>query len=70
VGEIHRLDRREKPTTLSRAVTAYLSTLDNPEQQGTRKAYRTTLRALIAEFTGDPGEATKKDKEPLRRSGP
>ena len=71
MGELHRIDRGETPTTLSRAVTAYLATLDSPEQQGTRNAYRTTLRALIAEFTdtGDPGEPTKKDKEPFAVAG-
>jgi hypothetical protein len=36
---------------ITEAVTAYLATLAGPEQAGTRRAYRSTLRALAEQFT-------------------
>jgi integrase len=58
VGEVHRLNRGGSPS-LPAAVAAYLGTLPGPAQQRTRRAYRSTLRALMAEFaagheTGEP----------------
>jgi integrase len=49
VGELARLDRGASPP-LAAAVAAYLATLSGTEQHQTRRAYRSTLRALIAEF--------------------
>jgi site-specific recombinase XerD len=49
VGELHRLDRGGSPP-LSAASAAYLATLSGPEQRNTQRAYRSTLRALAAEF--------------------
>jgi integrase len=49
VGEVHRLDRSGSPP-LAAASAAYLATLSGPEQANTQRAYRSTLRALAAEF--------------------
>lgn len=49
VGEVHRLDRNESPP-LASGSAAYLATLSGPEQANTQRAYRSTLRALAAEF--------------------
>jgi hypothetical protein len=49
VGELHRLDRGGSPP-LPAAIAAYLATLSGPEQRNTQRAYRSTLRALAAEF--------------------
>lgn len=49
VGELHRLDRPGWPP-LAAASAAYLATLSGPEQANTQRAYRSTLRALAAEF--------------------
>jgi site-specific recombinase XerD len=49
VGEVHRLDRGGSPP-LAAATAAYLATLSGPEQANTQRAYRSTLRALAAEF--------------------
>ncbi|MCW2914424.1 MAG: Integrase/recombinase XerD [Actinomycetia bacterium] len=54
MGEVARLDRGGSPP-LPAAVAAYLATLSGTEQHQTRRAYRSTLRALIAEFApADP----------------
>jgi integrase len=54
MGELARLDRGGSPA-LPAAVAAYLATLSGPEQHQTRRAYRSTLRALAAEFApADP----------------
>lgn len=55
VGEVHRLDRGASPP-LAAASAAYLATLSGPEQRNTQRAYRSTLRALAAEFA-PPGTA-------------
>jgi integrase/recombinase XerC/integrase/recombinase XerD len=39
--------------TLGPAISAYLATLSGPEQRGTKTVYRSTLRALAAELSGD-----------------
>jgi integrase len=49
LGELHRLDRGGSPL-LAAASAAYLAMLSGPEQRNTRCAYRSTLRALAAEF--------------------
>ena len=49
MGELHRLDRGGSPL-LAAASAAYLATLSGPEQRNTQRAYRSTLRALAAEF--------------------
>lgn len=49
VGEVRRLDRAGSPP-LAAASAAYLATLSGPEQRNTQRAYRSTLRALAAEF--------------------
>jgi integrase len=49
VGEVHRLDRGGSPL-LPAAAAAYLATLSGPEQRNTQRAYRSTLRALAAQF--------------------
>jgi hypothetical protein len=36
---------------LPTAVATYLATLSGPEQHGTHRAYRSTLRALLTEFS-------------------
>jgi hypothetical protein len=54
MGEVHRLGRGRSPC-LPAAVAAYLSTLSGTEQHQTRRAYRSTLRVLVAEFApADP----------------
>lgn len=55
MGEVHRLDRGGSPP-LAAATAAYLATLSGPEQANTQRAYRSTLRALAAEFA-PPGTA-------------
>lgn len=55
MGEVHRLDRDGSPP-LAAASAAYLATLSGPEQANTQRAYRSTLRALAAEFA-PPGTA-------------
>ena len=50
MGEVHRLDRAGSPP-LPAASAAYLATLSGPEQRNTQRAYRSTLRALAAEFS-------------------
>jgi integrase len=55
MGEVHRLDRGGAPP-LAAASAAYLATLSGAEQRNTQRAYRSTLRALAAEFT-PPGAA-------------
>lgn len=59
MGDPHRLDRGGT-LPLPAAVTAYLATLSGPEQAGTRRAYRCTLRALTTEFAtvGETGTPT------------
>jgi integrase/recombinase XerC/integrase/recombinase XerD len=57
VGGGYRLDRGGTPP-LPAAVAAYLATLSGPEQAGTRRAYRSTLRALITEFAPAPQTGT------------
>lgn len=49
MGEVHRLDRGGSPP-LPAAIAVYLATLAAPEQHHTLRAYRSTLRALAAEF--------------------
>jgi integrase len=49
MGELHRLDRGGSPP-LPAAAGAYLATLSGPEQRNTQRAYRSTLRALAAQF--------------------
>lgn len=49
MGELHRLERGGSPP-LPAAAAAYLATLSGPEQRNTQRAYRSTLRALTAEF--------------------
>lgn len=49
MGELHRLDRGGSPP-LAAAIAAYLAALCGPEQRNTQRAYRSTLRALAAEF--------------------
>jgi integrase/recombinase XerC/integrase/recombinase XerD len=49
MGELRRLDRGGSPP-LAMAAASYLATLSGPEQANTQKAYRSTLRALAAEF--------------------
>jgi integrase/recombinase XerC/integrase/recombinase XerD len=49
MGELRRLDRGGSPP-LAAAAASYLATLSGPEQANTQKAYRSTLRALAAEF--------------------
>ena len=49
MGELHRIDRGGSPP-LPAASAAYLATLSGPEQRNTQRAYRSTLRALAAEF--------------------
>jgi hypothetical protein len=49
VGELHRLDRCGSPP-LPAASGAYLAALSGPAQRNTQRAYRSTLRALAAEF--------------------
>ena len=46
MGGLYRLDRGGTPP-LPAAVAAYLATLSGPEQAGTRRAYHSTLHALI-----------------------
>ena len=53
VGELHRIDRGGSPP-LSVASAAYLATLSGSEQRNTHRAYRSTLRAVAAEFAS-PG---------------
>ena len=50
MGDLHRLDRGGSPP-LTAASAAYLATLSGPEQRNTQRAYRSTLRALAAEFS-------------------
>ena len=49
MGELARLDRGGSPP-LPAAAAAYLATLSGFEQRNTQRAYRSTLRALAAEF--------------------
>jgi len=49
MGELRRLDRGGSPP-LPAATASYLATLSGPEQASTQRAYRSTLRALAAEF--------------------
>jgi integrase/recombinase XerC/integrase/recombinase XerD len=49
MGEVRRLERGASPL-LAAATASYLATLSGPEQANTRRAYRSTLRALAAEF--------------------
>jgi integrase/recombinase XerC/integrase/recombinase XerD len=49
VGELHRPGSGGSPP-LPAASAAYLATLSAPEQHNTQRAYRSTLRALTAEF--------------------
>ena len=49
MGELRRLGRSGSPP-LATATAAYLATLSGPEQANTQRAYRSTLRALAAEF--------------------
>ena len=49
VGEVRRPGRDGSPP-LAAASAAYLVTLSGPEQRNTQRAYRSTLRALTAEF--------------------
>jgi site-specific recombinase XerD len=49
VGELARVDRGGSPP-LPAAAAAYLATLSGPEQRNTWRAYRSTLKALAAEF--------------------
>ena len=49
MGELHRLAHGGSPP-LAAASAAYLATLSGPEQRNTQRAYRSTLRALAAEF--------------------
>ena len=49
VGEV-RLPGRDGSPPLAAASAAYLVTLSGPEQRNTQRAYRSTLRALTAEF--------------------
>lgn len=49
MGGLHRPDRGGSPP-LPAAVAAYLATLSGTEQRNTHRAYRSTLRALTAEF--------------------
>ena len=64
MGELHRLDRGGSPP-LPAASGAYLATLSGPEQRNTQRAYRSTLRALAAEFApqGTRFEAADLDDE-------
>jgi integrase/recombinase XerC/integrase/recombinase XerD len=55
VGEVHRIGRGGSPA-LQAASAAYLATRSGPEQHNTQRAYRSTLRALAAEFA-PPGTA-------------
>jgi integrase/recombinase XerC/integrase/recombinase XerD len=48
-GEVHRIGQGGSPA-LQAASAAYLATLSGPEQHNTQRAYRSTLRALAAEF--------------------
>jgi integrase len=50
MGTVHRLDTGQAAVPLGDAIGAYLSTLNHPESQGTRRAYGSTLRSLVAEF--------------------
>ena len=50
MGEVHRLDRAGSPP-LPAASAAYLATLSGLEQCNTQRAYRSTQRALAAEFS-------------------
>jgi integrase len=50
MGTVHRLDTGHAAVQLGDAITAYLATLDHPESQGTRRAYASTMQALVAEF--------------------
>lgn len=58
MGTVHRLDTGHATVLLGDAVASYLATLNHPESQGTRKAYGSTLRALMAEF-GDAAPLTE-----------
>ena len=49
MGDLRRLDRGASPP-LPAASSAYLATLSGPEQRNTQRAYRSTPRALAAEF--------------------
>ena len=53
MGGVQRTDRGGSPQAAS---AAYLATLSGPEQRNTQRAYRSTLRALAAEFA-PPGSA-------------
>jgi integrase len=55
VGELQRLSRDGSPP-IAAAAAAYLAALSGPEQRNTQRAYRSTLRALTAEFA-PPGTA-------------
>lgn len=55
MGDLARLDpvgQAGGSPPLPAAVAAYLATLSGHEQAQTRRAYRSTLRALLTEFTG------------------
>ncbi len=64
MGELHRLERSGSPP-LPVAITAYLATLSGPEQRNTQRTYRSTLRALAAEFSppGTRFEVADLDRE-------
>ena len=51
---VHQLGTSRETATLGEAAAAYLASLDHPESAGTRRVYGSTLRALLAEFGGDP----------------
>jgi hypothetical protein len=64
MGELRRLDCGGSPP-LPNAAAAYLATLSGPEQRNTQRAYRSTLRALTAEFAppGTPFPIAELDTE-------
>jgi integrase len=56
MGTVHAI-RQDSTATLAQACAAFLTTLDYPESQGTRRAYASTLRALCVEFGDDTDTA-------------
>jgi integrase len=56
MGTVHAI-RQDETATLAEAAAAFLTTLDHPESQGTRRAYASTLRALRAELGDETGVA-------------